>query len=95
VGLILACASSTPVLRHFILATFEFCYDIPLVIPYSDNYISLFVSLVHILLVVQVGRELAGCVERCVSARMVAEEERDYRVMPCKCVGTWTTVCMV
>jgi hypothetical protein len=29
VGLILACASSTPVLRHFILAIFEFCYDIP------------------------------------------------------------------
>jgi len=30
VGLILACASSTPVLRHFILAIFEFCYDIPI-----------------------------------------------------------------
>ncbi len=25
----MACASSTPVLRHFILAIFEFCYDIP------------------------------------------------------------------
>jgi hypothetical protein len=27
--LILACASSTRVLKHFILAIFEFCYDIP------------------------------------------------------------------
>jgi hypothetical protein len=29
VGLILACAPSTPVLRHLILAIFEFCFDIP------------------------------------------------------------------